>query len=205
MPTQLIATCPYRNKFAVSAPVDAPNRPFRVIGQQPGGYAALLALPRVLLTVKHGAASRVHECLTQVLGLASNLEGLDVEGGGEKDPVSCVVVFASGQQLIFEEEREREGGDDQNEGSAAAERGGSDGGGREEQPPSPTKQPSTHRPPPSGRPRRLPDHALRLLPGRPSAPPSAARVSMASLHLTNAMTVLRLLSQRRDMVNRREA
>lgn len=149
VPTQLIATCPYGNKFAVSAPVDAPNRPFRVIGQQPGGYAALLALPRVLLTVKHGAASRVHECLTQVLGLASNLEGLDVEGGGEKDPVSCVVVFASGQQLIFEEEREREGGDDQNEGSAAAERGGSDGGGREEQPPSPTKQPSTHRPPPS--------------------------------------------------------
>ena len=189
VPTQLIATCPHGNKFAVSAPVDAPNRPFRVIGQQPGGYAALLALPRVLLTVKHGAASRVHECLTQVLGLASNLEGLDVEGGGEKDPYrawSCSRLgssLSSRRSVSGRAATTRMRGRQQRREAARME-----AVARSSRPLRPSSRPRTaHRlltTPTATRSR------FTSPPRRPSAPPSAARVSMASLHLTNAMTVL---------------
>lgn len=140
-PSQLVVTCPYGNQFVVSAPVDTPARPFRVIGQQPGGYAGLVAMPRILRKVRPGAAARVHSFLTRALGISAALEaggdgngGVEGSNGGEGGASSsdqpgqlmnCVVIFASGQQLIFQEcegdEAPPEGGQQEAEAERAAE------------------------------------------------------------------------------------
>ena len=92
---QLLVTCPWGNAFVVRA---VPER-FAVCGSHPGGYGALVAIPRMVHPVVPGAAKVLREYWSSALGCDAELAPM----GRGTELVFCVVSFASGQQLVFEE------------------------------------------------------------------------------------------------------
>lgn len=95
--TVLSVTCPYGNQFFIrQAPQGFDPQ---LHGAHPSGSGTLIALTRAVHLVRPGAAARLRDFWSSLLGATCEF----AEHGDDPPTAHCVVRFGSGQQLIFDE------------------------------------------------------------------------------------------------------